>query len=264
MGQFLLPSVPGRPKSENENILLLPLKSCKLYVATDNIILILTGQSGGYRLARAIPTHPEAFKFCAGWALWDGAWFTYGPLLSALFLETTGISFGAKEFTVFTLIGIIAACLGTLGWMYAFPHVRIPIKTWLFAFLGANIFCVFWGCIGISGSSAVGLKHTAEFWVIQVLFMSTNCALLAYNRVVFASFIPHGSEALFSGLIFILDLCTGWVLPVIQARIQDSTHNLRYSMLLCLGLMVASVFFFIWVNVEKGTREAGRRLAVSR
>jgi MFS-type transporter involved in bile tolerance (Atg22 family) len=144
--------------------------------------------------------------------------------------------------------------------MYAFPRVKIPIKTWLFVFLGVNVFCIFWGCLGISGKSAIGLKYAAEFWVIQVLFMSTNSALLAYNRVMFASFIPHGSEALFSGLIFILDLCTGWVLPLIQARIQDSTHNLRYSMLLSLGLMVASISFFIWFRVEKGTREAGKKL----
>lgn len=161
---------------------------------------------------------------------------------------------------MFTLIGIIASCVGTLGWMYAFPRVKIPIKSWLFAFLGTNIFCIFWSCIGISSKSAVGLKHTAEFWVIQVLFTSTNSAMLAYNRVIFASFIPHGSEALFSGLIFILDLCTGWIMPIIQGRIQNDTHNLRYSMLLSLGLMVASVYFFVWFSVDKGTRQAHKRL----
>lgn len=215
----------------------------------------------GWRLANALSSHPEAFKFCAGWALWDAAWFNYNPIFSSLFLETTGIGFGAGAFTVFTLIGIIAASIGTLGWMYAFPRMKtLPIKSWLFALLGVNILCIFWGCLGISPHSAVGYKHPAEFWVSQVLFMSTNGALLAYNRVVFASFVPHGSEALFSGLIFMLDLCTGWVLPLIQARIQNHTHNLRYSMILSVAFMAASVPFFVWCRIDKGSREAGKML----
>lgn len=214
----------------------------------------------GWRLLSSVSSHPEAFKFCAGWALWDAAWFNYNPIFSSLFLETTGISFAAGTFTVFVLIGIIAASVGTLGWMYVFPRVKLPIKSWLFIFLCVNIFCIFWGCLGISTKSAIGYKYPPEFWVSQVLFMSTNGALLSYNRVVFASFVPYGSEALFSGLIFMLDLCTGWVLPLIQARIQNRTHNLRYSMLLSLGFMIASVPFFVWCRVEKGSREAGKKL----
>lgn len=203
-------------------------------------------------------THPEAFKFCAGWALFDGAWFNFGPLFSSLFLETTGLQMGGGLFSVFTLVGVVAGSLGPLAWMYLFPRVRVPLKSWLYLFLGANLFCVFWGCLGIGGSVAIGFKRPAEFWVFQILFMSTNSALLAYNRVVFATFIPKGSEALFSGLIFLLDLLSGWVLPLIQAEIQNATHNLRYSMLLSLGLMAASVPFFMWVRIEKGVAEAKR------
>ncbi|RYP03231.1 hypothetical protein DL764_005278 [Monosporascus ibericus] len=225
------------------------------------LAMTVSGAVTSWGLVRSVSSHPEAFKFCAGWVLWDAAWFNFNPLLSSLFLETTGLDLAAGAFSVFILLGIVAGCVGSLAWMYAFPRVSTPIKTWLYTFLGVNIFCVFWGCVGISARSAIGLKWPAEFWVIQVLFMSTNSALLGYNRVVFASFIPKGSEALLSGLIFILDLVTGWILPLIQGVIQDTTHNLRYSMLLSLGLMVASVPFFVWVRVEKGTKEAGKPLA---
>ncbi|RYO83146.1 hypothetical protein DL766_004660 [Monosporascus sp. MC13-8B] len=242
VGHFLLPGIPGIRRPRNESVISLPFRSC-------------------WGLVRSVSSHPEAFKFCAGWVLWDAAWFNFIPLLSSLFLETTGLDLAAGAFSIFTLLGIVAGCVGCLAWMYAFPQVSTPIKTWLYTLLGVNILCVFWGCVGISARSAIGLKWAAEFWVIQVLFMTTNSALLSYNRVVYASFIPKGSEALLSGLIFILDLVTGWILPLIQGAIQDNTHNLRYSMLLSLGLMVASIPFFVWVRVEKGTKEAGKPLA---
>ncbi|KAK0724093.1 autophagy-related protein 22-like protein [Lasiosphaeris hirsuta] len=244
VGHFLLPNIPGTARPTNWSIALPhPIKS-------------------GWRLLRSVKSHPEVFKFCVGWMLFDASWFNFAPLLSALFLEVTGLNLsGGGVFAVYTLVGILAGCLGSLGWMYAFPRVRTPVKAWLYLLLGLNIFCVFWGCIGVSATTAVGLKQAPEFWVIQVVFMAANSAMLAYNRVVFASFIPKGSEALLSGLIFLLDLCTGWIMPLIQARIQDHTGDLHYSLLLSLGLMVASVPFFVWVKVDRGIAQAEKPLS---
>lgn len=194
--------------------------------------------------------------------LFDAAWFNFGPLVSMLFLEVTGLHLsGGGIFAVFTLVGTVAACLGSLGWMWAFPRVRTPVKSWLYLLLGINLFCIFWGCLGVSANTAVGLKHAPEFWVLHVIYMAASSTMLAYNRVVFASFIPKGSEALLSGLIFILDLCTGWIMPLIQGEIQNSTGDLHYSMLLSLGLMAASVPFFVWVRVDKGVAQAEKPLA---
>lgn len=217
-------------------------------------------QGPGWRLLRSVRSHPEVFKFCVGWMLFDASWFNFGPLVGALFLETTGIDFAGPIFTVFILVGTVAGCLGSLVWMWVFPRVRAPVKTWLYLLLALNVFCIFWGGLGAGSASAVGLKHAPEFWVINILFMAANSAMLAYNRVVFASFIPEGSEALLSGLIFLLDLCTGWIVPLAQGGIQDKTGDLHYSMLLSLGLMLASVPFFAWVSVDKGIDQAKKQL----
>ena len=209
---------------------------------------------------RAISKYPEALKFCIGWALWDASWFAFIPLFSSLFLQTTGLNFAAGIYAVFTLVGIFSGVATSLVWGYLFPRVKLPVKTWLYVFLGIMILCIFWGCLGMSSSTAVGLKHPAEFWVMQVLFMGAMTAMLTYNRVVWASFIPQGHESLLSGLIFMMDLVTGWVLPFLQGHIQNKTHDLHYPMAVSLALMVFSVPFFVWVNVEKGTREAGKAI----
>jgi MFS-type transporter involved in bile tolerance (Atg22 family) len=217
-------------------------------------------KSTGIRLFRSAPRYPEVFKLCIGWILWNTGYSNFLSVISALFLEVSGLNGSDGVYAVWTFTSVIFACLGSLGWMFLFPYFNFPIKRWAYAFLGVNIACVLWGTIGISDDVGIGYKHVAEFWVEQVLFMSTSSALRSYNRVLFASMLPRGAEAQFFGLEIILDLATGWINPLVQGVIQDNTHNLRFPMIPNLLLMVVSLGLYIWVDVEKGIQDAKQEL----
>lgn len=177
-------------------------------------------------------------------------------LISALFLEVTGIQRGSRVYTVNSFMIVIFACIGSLTWLFAFPYTRLHVKAWAYLFLAVNILCVLWGCLGISHGVPIGYKHQAEFWVGQFLFMSTSSALRSLNRVIFSSLIPRGSEALYFGLEITLDLATGWINPLVQGVIQNHTHNLRFPMIPNFVLMMAALVLYLWTDLEQGIKDA--------
>ncbi|KOS20621.1 Autophagy-related protein 22 [Escovopsis weberi] len=207
-------------------------------------------------LLGSIRHYPNAFKLCIGWILWNTAYSNFLSLISALFLEVTGIRRGSGIYTVNSFSIVIFACVGSLSWLMAFPHIRMHVKGWAYLFLAVNILCVFWGCLGISSRVPVGYKHQAEFWVGQFLFMSTSSALRSLNRVMFSSLIPKGSEALYFGLEITLDLATGWINPLVQGAIQNHTHNLRFPMIPNIILMLAALALYLWTDLEQGIKDA--------
>ncbi|KAG5967807.1 hypothetical protein E4U58_002106 [Claviceps cyperi] len=241
VGHFLLPNIPGAPKPKGKSIFLLPLRTW-------------------LKLFSSIRRYPNAFKFCAGWVLWNTAYSNFLQLLAALFLETSGIQRGSNIYTVYTFMMVIFACVGSLSWLFTFRRTKLHIKHWAYIFLCVNGLCILWGCIGISDSSPIGYKHQAEFWVADVLFMSTSSALRSLNRVLYSSLIPKGSEAAFFGLEITLDLATGWINPLVQGVIQDRTHNLRFPMIPNLLLILVGAGLYVWTDVDKGLRDAEKPL----
>ncbi|KAG9233568.1 autophagy-related protein 22-like protein [Amylocarpus encephaloides] len=237
LGAWLLPNVPGKKRPSGTNLAVLPFQTW-------------------VRLLRSAPRYPEAFKLCIGWILWNTGWSNTLSVINLLFREISGLTSGDKIYTVYQFTNVICACVGSLSWMFLFPKFNLPIKRWAYIFLGVNIACVFWGTIGISENVTIGYKHNAEFWVEQVLFMSTSSALRSLNRTMYASMLPRGGEAQFFGLELTLDLAVGWINPLVQGVIQNRTHNLRYPMLPNLFLMLIALGLYISVDVEKGRKEA--------
>ncbi|MCJ1284685.1 hypothetical protein MMC26_004021 [Xylographa opegraphella] len=232
---ILLPSVPGKRRQSSNP--LLPFHNW-------------------LRLLGKIRQYPEPFKLCAGWILWNTGWANQLSLIGLLFREVLGLNTSSGVYTTWTFTSVIFATLGSLAWLYAFPRTRLGLKAWAYVFLGVQLFCIVWGCIGISNSAAVGFKHAPEFWVEQALFMSSSSALRALNRMLYASMLPRGSEALFFGLEIVLDLATGWINPLLLGTIQNATHNLRFPMVINALLVLVAVGFYAWVDVGKGVRDA--------
>ncbi|KAH6603632.1 Autophagy-related protein 22 [Trichoderma cornu-damae] len=230
-----------------------------------NYLLAITiaGSLTRLLLIRSVRQYPNAFKLCIGWILWNTGYSNFLSLLSALFLEVTGIQRGSGVYTVNSFATVIFACVGSLAWLAAFPYARMHVKVWAYLFLGINILCIFWGCLGINPHVPIGYKYQAEFWVGQFLFMSTSSALRSLNRVLFSSLIPKGSEALYFGLEITLDLATGWINPLVQGVIQNRTHNLRFPMIPDILLMVVALALYMWTDLEKGIRDAERPLETS-
>lgn len=241
LGWFLLPSFPGKERPKDQCLLLLPFRRWFLTL-------------------KSITRYPEAFKLVIGWIFWYNAYSNYLSLVSALFLQVSGIARSSGAYTVWTFTNVIFACIGSLGFMFAFPYVKIPIKAWAYIFLFVNGFCIFWGCLGISDHISIGFKHTAEFWVQQVLFMATSSALRSYNRTLYGSLLPKGSEAQFFGLEITLDLATGWINSLVQGVIQERTHNLRFPMIPNLILITIAAGLYCWVDVKKGIEDAKKPL----
>lgn len=177
-------------------------------------------------------------------------------MLSLLFRETLGIGISDGEYTTWTFTAIIFASMGSISWMFIFPHARLYVKTWAYAFLAVNMTCIVWGALGINDGVPIGYKHRPEFWIEQVLFLSTSSALRSLNRVVYSSMLPRGREAQFFGLEITLDLATGWISPLVQGAIQNRTHNLRFPMIPNVLLMLLALGFYIWVDIDKGMVDA--------
>jgi MFS-type transporter involved in bile tolerance (Atg22 family) len=239
LGQCLLPSVCGKEfdRTKDKRPMLVPAKNW-------------------FRLLRNAPRYSEAFKLCIGWVLWNTGYSNHLQLIGALFIQVTGFSTSSGVYPVWSFTSVAFACMGSLGFMYLYPQLRLSVKSWAYALLLVNIVCVLWGYMGISNNIAIGYKHQAEFWVEQVLFMSTSSALRAYNRAIYSSLIPENSEAQFFGLEITLDLATGWINPLVMGVIQDRTHNLRFPMIPNLLLMVVGFVFYWLVDVPKGIEQA--------
>jgi MFS-type transporter involved in bile tolerance (Atg22 family) len=215
-----------------------------------------SSRSIGFQLFKSIPKYPEAFKLCVGWILWNTGYSNFNSVISLLFREVSGLGVGDRVYTVYTFTAVLTASLGSLAWMFIFPRVNIRIKTWAYAFMCINIFCIFWGTLGISNNVAIGYKHVPEFWIEQTLFSATSSALRSCNRVMYSSMLPRGREAHFFGLEITLDLATGWINPLVQSVIQDRTHNLRYPMLPNLFLLLAAAGMYFWFDLDKGIEDS--------
>ncbi|PYI04652.1 hypothetical protein BO78DRAFT_449298 [Aspergillus sclerotiicarbonarius CBS 121057] len=237
VGHWLLPNVQGKKLDRKRDALTLPLLNW-------------------VRLIRCAPRYSEAFKLCIGWVLWNTGYANHLTLVSALFLEVTGFSRSSGVYSVWSFTSVIFACTGSLTFMFLYPRLHLPVKSWAYGLLVINNICVVWGCLGISAHVPIGYKHQAEFWVEQVLFMSTSSALRAYNRAIYASLIPRHSEAQFFGLEITLDLATGWINPLVMGVIQDRTHNLRFPMIPNLLLMLVGLGFYGWVDMRHGIEQA--------
>jgi MFS-type transporter involved in bile tolerance (Atg22 family) len=153
-------------------------------------------------------------------------------------------------------MAVTTTSVGSLTWMFVFPCTNIKIKSWALHFLSINLFCIFWGCLGISKHVKIGYKCVPEFWIEQTLFCMTSSSLGSANRVMYASMLPRDREAHFFGLELMLDLANGWINPLMQSVIQNRTHNLRYPMLPNCFLLVGALCFYIWCDLEKGVKDA--------
>ncbi|KAJ5223118.1 uncharacterized protein N7469_009358 [Penicillium citrinum] len=239
LGQYLLPSVPGKSLDRTKN-------RFPFFVPFRNWLNLL----------RSAIRYSEAFKLCIGWVLWNTGYSNHLQLVGALFLQVTGFSQSSGVYSVWTFTSVIFACVGSLSFLFLYPKIHFPVKSYAYAFLVVNILCVLWGCIGVSDHVTIGYKHHVEFWIEQILFMSTSSALRAYNRAIYSSMIPENSEAQFFGLEIVLDLATGWINPLVMGIIQDRTHNLRFPMIPNLLLMFVALGLYSWVNVSKGVEQS--------
>ncbi|KAI0190309.1 autophagy-related protein 22 [Astrocystis sublimbata] len=236
IGWFFVPSVQG-PKAPSKNLAFLALKN-------------------QLSLLKSFRRYPEPFKLCIGWVLWNTASSNFQSVLGLAFREVSGLGMGDRLYTVYSFLGIAIASIGSLTWMFLYPVLTWKLKSYAYFFFILHVAWCLWGTLGISDNVPIGFKHTAEFWVELAVLNPATSALRACNRVIYASMIPKGKEAHFTGLEITLGLATGWINPLVQSVIQDATHDLRYPMLPNLFLFLVSGGFYLWFDIDKGIEDS--------
>lgn len=209
------------------------------------------------RLLKDIQNYPHAFLYCVSWVIWNVSYSNFLSVFGLLFRSTLGLGASDAQFTVFSFISVIVACIGSLSWMFLYPRLGIRIKYWGFLFLGVQAFANFWGCLGISKHVlAVGFKNNWEFWVFEILFGASGSSLRSLNRTVYSTLLPEGDEAQYFGLEIMLGVATGWIGNLVNAVIQDRTGNDRYPFLPNLFLCLVSAVLYWRVDFDQGMRDA--------
>lgn len=234
-----IPNVKGKEKPKGEFILFLTLK---------RLIVLL----------KNIRQYPNAFLYCVAWVIWNVSFSNFSSVFLLLFRSTLGLGSSDAEYTVYSFMSYILASLGSLLWMFLYPYFKLRMKSWGYIFLSVSLFTNFWGCLGISSSTAVGFKHRWEFWLFEVFYSSSSSAFRSLNRALYSTMVPEGEEAQYLGLEVMLGVATGWIGSLVNAVIQDRTNNDRYPFLPNLFLVVASIILYFLCDTEKGMRDVNK------
>ncbi|KAK6459977.1 autophagy-related protein 22-like protein [Scheffersomyces coipomensis] len=234
---FFIPNVRGKEKPKHEILLFLTIKR---FIS----------------LLEEIQKYPNAFLYCIAWVVWNVSFSNFMSMFVLLFRSTLGLGSSDSEYTVYTFMSYVTACIGSISWMYLYPRCSINIKTWGYGFLAFSLFTNFWGCLGISNKTSVGFKHRWEFWVFEVFYSASSSSMRSLNRTVYSTLLPEGDEAQYFGLEIMLGVATGWIGSLVNATIQDRTNNDRFPFLPNLFLVLISITLYYLVDFEKGMKDA--------
>ncbi|KAG7662652.1 uncharacterized protein J8A68_003860 [[Candida] subhashii] len=241
---WFIPNEKGKEKPKGEILLLL---SVKRFI----------------KLLKEIRRYPNAFKYCIAWVIWNVSFSNFMSLFVLLFRSTLGLGSSDGEYTVYTFMSYLTASMGSIAWMFLYPRAGIKIKSWGYGFLLFSLFTNFWGCLGISSTTAVGFKNRWEFWVFEVFYSASSSALRSLNRCVYSTLLPEGDEAQYFGLEIMLGIATGWVGGLVNATIQDRTGNAAMPFLPNTFLVAISICLYFTVDFEQGMKDAEKMVEES-
>lgn len=235
LASFFIPSIEGKPKPSTH----------LLYLTMQNM----------WQLLKNIRKYPQAFLFCVSWVIWNVSYSNFLSVFVLLFRSTLGLGSSDSEYTIYTFMSYIIGSVGPLLWMYLYPRANIKIQVWGHGFLLVQLFCNLWGCLGISSRTGIGFKSRWEFWAFEVFFNATGSSLRALNRTVYSTLLPAGEEAQYFGLEIFLGIATSWIGNLLNATIQDKTHNQRFPFLPNLFLVVIALVLYCMCDTEKGMKD---------
>lgn len=158
--------------------------------------------------------------FLVAYAICNDSLFAFSAVTSQLFNLTVRPSI--REFTAYNVAGSITTVLGSVVFMYVFPHFKITLRQWAMSSYALVIFSAFWCCLGMSDKVSIGFKHRAEFYVfqvggvvsrgvlaeLQVLVSLAGAILNPLFRVLFPEMFPKGNEIQYFGFQLVVSVKT--------------------------------------------------------
>ncbi|KAL1413838.1 hypothetical protein Q8F55_001622 [Vanrija albida] len=188
-------------------------------------------------LWKGISRYTNAMLFLFAYAIYNDSHFAFSAVIGQLF--NLNIRPSIREYTAYSVAGSITSVIGSVAFMYVFPHSRLSLRQWAMVAFGLAIFTAFWCCLGMSKHVAIGFKHRAEFYVFQVVMSLAGAILNPLYRVLFPQMFPKGNEIQYFGFQLVLSCATAWIPQVVNGPIVDKTNNQR------LPAAIALAFFFV-------------------
>jgi UMF1 family MFS transporter len=149
----------------------------------------------------------------------------------------------------------LAALIGTYMWLFIQRKCNLTSKQTLLAISIAFAVVPIYVLIGFS--DVFGLVYQVEIWPCLIYFGLMLGAFQSYSRVMFAALIPKGKESEFFSLYGITDKSSSWLGPLITGAIIEN-NDTRWGFVFPLVMMVIPLVIIIWVDVEKGIKDAER------
>ncbi|KAM3087033.1 hypothetical protein ACMFMF_000965 [Clarireedia jacksonii] len=166
--------------------------------------------------------------------------FALNSVTSQLYF--TEVKPNALEFSLYTIAGNLfqfACTMGFFALQVWWPPFRL--ERWLIVGYGLILVIPIWGCIGLAGNIDFGFKNRWEFYIQSFVFNLSGAIVNPTFRVLFSELIPKGCEIEWFGLQVILSCATAWISYVTNAPLQNTTHQLRFPLILCLIFLVMPV-----------------------
>ncbi|KAI8322927.1 MFS general substrate transporter, partial [Martensiomyces pterosporus] len=231
---FHLRDRPGPPLPEGTNKLVLPIKSFK-------------------QTCMDVWHLPETLKFLVGWFLLADSMNTVNTVTS-LFAQTV-LNMDESLLAVAILIAPITSMMGAFGFCLVQERFNLRTRTLI---LVVCVLCILMGVyvmVGF-GTTAWGLRHSAELFPLVAYFGIVNGATIALTRAQFVELCPPGMEAEMFSLFRVTDKGSAFIGPLVAAGINSATHNLRFAYVWCFALFIAATVFFYWCDPKKGRDQA--------
>ncbi|RUS15423.1 autophagy-related protein 22-like protein, partial [Endogone sp. FLAS-F59071] len=195
----------------------------------------------------------ETFKFLISWFLLSDGVNTVFYI--ALFYAKKEVGMTNSELIIAALIIPVCAIAG----VYIFNGIQrlfhVPTKTMILVVSACYCILPIWGLIGFLTPN-FGLKSKGEIYAASALDGLLLGPLQSFCRVLFSELLPAGHENEFFALYEITDKGSSWLGPLVIGAINSAGYTLRTGFWWVFATLITPVFITIFVNVEKGKKEA--------
>ncbi|KJA29632.1 hypothetical protein HYPSUDRAFT_125838 [Hypholoma sublateritium FD-334 SS-4] len=197
---------------------------------------------------------PYTFVYLFAFFLLADGLNTTGTLVSIC--QNEKFSFSFLQNTYLGLAQAITSTMSTLGFWYFQRYFKIRTKRMFIVTNVVTVLIPLWGMIGI-WTGKFGFHNVWEFWAYNVVFGLFQAPYYAFSQTMMAELTPPGFENMFFGLFGLSNRASSMIGPnVIQAIIDRSGNNWMGFPFLFALCFSASLVIWIFVDVEKGRKDA--------
>ena len=209
-----------------------------------------------YRTIKQAKTYPHLFRYLICWFLFSDGLSTTAT--AAVLFATTELGFSSAGSAILLLITMVMAAIGGVFFLCVQRKTGWDPKQMLLLHLCFFICMLSYSVLGLIGSSPVGLVNAWEMYVFCLFYGINWGSTYSYARSVFVQMLPRGKEAEMFALFEITDKGSSWIGPLTVAVISN-TFTIRWGMIYVILFFVIPMPILIYaVDLEKGTKEAGR------